>query len=240
MWNSLIGKLPTTRNFPKIMTMRRNVEGYLAEACAVKLLKSGGVIALPTDTIYGIACDATNVEAIENLYHIKCRDENKPLAICLGDIEDVKKWAIVDHLPSGLLQKLLPGPVTLIFQTINQYLDKSLMCYGKVGIRIPNYNFIRTIANELGKPLALTSANLSSKPSSVKIEEFQVIWDKLDGIFDGGDLSKYSISRSGSTIVDLSIKGVYTVVRTGMAIENTCSILDSFKLRKLEKDSMGI
>ncbi|XP_044764943.1 yrdC domain-containing protein, mitochondrial [Coccinella septempunctata] len=231
MLNSFTGKFPNVlNNFSKIMSVQKGVEAMLSEGYAVKLLKSGGIIALPTDTIYGIACDATNIGAINKLYSVKCRDENKPLAICLGDIEDVKKWAIVDHLPCGLLQALLPGPVTLILQTVNKYLDKSLVCCGKVGIRIPNYDFIKSVANGLGKPLALTSANLSSQPSSVRIEEFEVLWDKLDGIFDGGHLCTPTISRKGSTIVDLSKKGFYTVVRSGMALENTCSILDSFQL----------
>lgn len=237
MWYTLTGKIPAVlSNISKIMTIQKGVEGIIAETCAIRILKSGGVIALPTDTIYGVACDATNVNAISKLYSIKHRDENKPLAICLGNVDDVKKWAIVSHLPSGLLQELLPGPVTLILRTVSENLDKSLVCCGKVGIRIPNYSFIRTISNGLGKPLALTSANLSAQPSSVRIEEFQALWDKLDCVFDGGDLSKSTINRSGSTIVDLSIKGVYSIVRSGMALENTCSILNSFELNKSQQN----
>ncbi|KAL3283788.1 hypothetical protein HHI36_017958 [Cryptolaemus montrouzieri] len=213
------------------MAAHVNIASSKAENCAVRLLKSGGVIALPTDTIYGIACDATNTVAINKLYSIKCRNESKPLAICLGDVCDVQNWGIVDHLPVDLLSKLLPGPVTLILQSVNNFLDKSLTYQGKVGIRIPDYDFIRSVANGLGTPLALTSANISSEPSSLRIEEFQVLWDKLDGIFNGGNLSDNATNRGGSTIVDLSKTGYYNIVRNGMALENTILILNKFGLR---------
>lgn len=59
---------------------------------AIEFLKSGSVIAVPTDTVYGLACDATNTGAIHKLYNIKCRNENKPVAICLGEITDINLW----------------------------------------------------------------------------------------------------------------------------------------------------
>ncbi|KAK9881539.1 hypothetical protein WA026_016417 [Henosepilachna vigintioctopunctata] len=206
------------------------VDDLEAESHAVKLLNAGGIIALPTDTIYGIACDATNVTAISKLYSVKCRNENKPLAICLGEVKDLKNWAVVNHLPKDLLSNLLPGPVTLLLESANDTLDKSLIHQGKIGIRIPDYKFIRTLANGVHKPLALTSANLSTQPSSVRIEEFIVIWNKLDAVFDGGCLNISDKSRNGSTIVDLSEKGFYSIVRDGMALDKTCKILHQFGL----------
>lgn len=199
-----------------------------AEEIAIEYLKSGSVIAVPTDTVYGLACDATNASAINKLYSIKCRNENKPLAICLGQTNNVKTWAEVQQLPPNLLQALLPGPVTLILHCVNKALDKSLSLRGKVGIRIPGYPFIRHLACGLGKPLALTSANLSNEPSAVEVTEFSSIWDKLPAIFDGGKLGS---DHSASTVVDLSEPGLYTVVREGVAHEQTTSILKKFGLR---------
>ncbi|XP_017785817.1 PREDICTED: yrdC domain-containing protein, mitochondrial [Nicrophorus vespilloides] len=194
---------------------------------AVNSLKQGGVIGIPTDTVYGLACNATNLQAIDSLYQIKTRDYQKPLAICVGEVDDFMKWAEVGHLPAGLLERLLPGPVTLILHTKKtSALDKSLVCKGKVGIRIPNYSFIRDVANHLQAPIALTSANLSSHPSSVSVEEFQALWHKLDGIYDGGHLGESH--RGASTIVDLSQKGLYEIVREGMACESTVGILAAF------------
>lgn len=204
------------------------ITGSGAVQSAIEFLKGGFVIAVPTDTVYGLACDATDTQAIHNLYNIKCRNENKPVAICLGEISDIKLWANTKHLPSTLLTYLLPGPVTLILHSINK-LDNSLCYKGKVGIRIPDYNFIRDLASGLGKPLALTSANLSNEPSAVSTLEFKAVWHKIPAVFDGG---LTNTNRSGSTIIDLSGLGTYQIVREGVAYNETISILEKFGLKR--------
>ncbi|KAJ8973303.1 hypothetical protein NQ317_019174 [Molorchus minor] len=190
----------------------------LADKMAVEFLKRGSVIALPTDTVYGLACDATNSNAIDRLFTIKDRPQNKPLAICLHNINDIKKYASVKFLPTGLLRELLPGPVTLLLQRRNSDLSPLLTSSGKIGIRVPDYPFIRRVVEKLGKPLALSSANLSKEPESVKISQFQSIWSDIDGIFDGGYLGT---NCEPSTIVDLSKHGFYFVVREGRAHKET-------------------
>lgn len=199
-----------------------------AETIAINLLKSGKVVAVPTDTLYGLACSAINIEAVNRLYAIKRRNENKPVAICVGRVSDVQRWACVGHLPDGLLSALLPGPVTLVLQCINK-LDKSLSHNGKVGIRIPDYSFIRNIANGLNTPLALTSANISSEPSAIKVEEFQPLWSKISAIFDGGSLG--SGDRCGSTVVDLSVTGYFHIIRPGVAASEVERLLQIFGLK---------
>lgn len=201
-----------------------------AETIAHNLLKAGKVIAVPTDTLYGLACSAVNVSAIDKLYCIKQRNEDKPVAICVGEVNDVQRWAHVNHLPDGILAALLPGPVTLVLKCANK-LDKSVSSYGKVGIRIPNYDFIRVVANKLKCPLALTSANISSQPSAISVDEFQVLWDKVAAVFDGGCLGIDSSSRKGSTVVDLSVAGQYKVIRPGVAHIETVNILQKFGLK---------
>lgn len=207
------------------------VGDWEAEAIAIDLLKSGKVIAVPTDTLYGLACSATNIDAINNLYRIKCRNENKPVAICVGRVCDVEKWAFINHLPDGLLSALLPGPVTVVLHCINK-LDKSLSHNGKVGIRIPDNNFIKNIVNGLDYcPLALTSANVSSEQSSLKIEEFKPLWNKVGAVFDSGCLS-CSGDRRGSTVVDLSISGYFSVIRKGVAVVEVSKILQIYGLKE--------
>ncbi|XP_044256165.1 yrdC domain-containing protein, mitochondrial [Tribolium madens] len=200
-----------------------------AEVLAVDVLKLGRVIAVPTDTVYGLACDATNLTSVNKLYSIKGRNEHKPVAICLGDVLEVKTWAKVEHLPKGLLESLFPGPVTVILTCANK-LDKSLSFNTKVGIRIPDYHFIRALARGLGRPLALTSANLSNEPSSLTIHEFQDLWDKLGAVFDGGKLGNDDLRRRASTVIDLSECGLYTIVRQGIAVDKTIAILHRFGL----------
>ncbi|XP_060515936.1 threonylcarbamoyl-AMP synthase [Cylas formicarius] len=195
---------------------------------ALSYLNLGSVIAVPTDTVYGLACDATNPSALDKLYAIKCRSESKPVAICLGQISEVKLWARVSHLPKDLLSALLPGPVTLILECINK-LDSSISCQGKVGIRIPDHSFINCLAIGLNKPIALTSANLSNTPSALNIFGFEKIWDRIPAIFDGGNLGS---DPSASTIVDLSTIGLYQIVREGVACGNTVKILSDFGLKR--------
>lgn len=197
---------------------------------AIDILNSGGVIALPTDTVYGLACSATNTQGISKLYEIKKRNENKPVAICVGKVEDVHLWAEVSHLPNGILHSLFPGPVTLVLNCINK-LDKSLSVNGKVGIRIPNYPFIVNIANGLECPIALTSANLSNEPSSIKTSEFKSLWNKLSAVFDGGTLGIGDSNRGASTVVDLSEEGKYFIMREGIACNKTISILENYGLK---------
>lgn len=227
--------LPLLRKFNVIhngesplMGIQIPINSSFAEEVAIEYLKLGFVIALPTDTVYGLACDATNVEAINGLYDIKSRNKEKPLAICLGNVADLDNWANIQHLPFSLLHSLLPGPVTVILETNNHTLDKSLSFEGKVGIRIPNYSFIRNLSLTLKKPLALTSANLSFEPSSIEVKGFSNIWNKVPVIFDGG---KLNINKGSSTIVDLSEIGLFKIVREGAALEHTISVLKKYSLR---------
>lgn len=197
---------------------------------AQKLIKSGEVIALPTDTIYGFACSAIDVNAIDRLYGIKRRNENKPVAVCVGQVGDIQKWAYISHLPECLLSALLPGPVTLVLKCVNK-LDKSVVHHNKVGIRIPDHNFIRAIANGLNCPLALTSANISSEPSPLCVTDFEPLWSKVAAVFDGGSLGVADYNRQGSTVVDLSITGFYKIIRPGVAYSETVLILQKFGLK---------
>lgn len=207
------------------------MENAEAVPFAIEKLKAGGVIALPTDTVYGLACCATDIDSINKLYDIKARNENKPVAICVGNVCDIKKWAQVSHLPENLLESLLPGPVTLVLKCASK-LDKSLNCNGKIGIRIPDYDFIREVCNGLKVPLALTSANLSGDPSSVDINEFRTLWGKLAGIIDGGKLGIGDSNRGASTVVDLCEQGYFKITRIGIASDETSGVLKRFQLKE--------
>ncbi|KAL7643250.1 UNVERIFIED_CONTAM: hypothetical protein RMT77_006541 [Armadillidium vulgare] len=199
---------------------------------AVSCLLDGSVIALPTDTIYGIACLAQNDKAIKSIYKIKKRKTEKPLAICVNSVEDIYIWGKVT-VPDELLHSLLPGPVTLIFErseALNPGLNPDT---NLVGIRIPDHLFIREVVSKCGSPIALTSANISCEKSPLKISEFQELWDKLGKVFDGGTLGESTHCRKGSTIIDLSISGCYKVIRKGSAYSNTSKILHKFELKRI-------
>ncbi|XP_068216112.1 threonylcarbamoyl-AMP synthase [Palaemon carinicauda] len=196
---------------------------------AATSLKSGHVISVPTDTIYGVAALAQNKTAIESIYEIKKRSSVKPLAICVAEVDDVYLWGEVT-VPHSLLSSLLPGPVTVVFKrtpALNSSLNPGTEL---VGIRIPDHKFIRTVVRYCGTPIALTSANISSQESPLNISEFQELWGQLHLVFDGGCLGKSSACREGSTVVDLSQPGVYRLIRRGSAFEQTVEILEKYEL----------
>ncbi|XP_076913485.1 uncharacterized protein LOC143572137 [Bidens hawaiensis] len=198
---------------------------------AVEALKSGKVIAVPTDTLYGFACDACSVEAVNRIYEIKGRKHTSPLAICVGDVKDIGRFAVTDHMPLGLLEGLLPGPVTVVLTRGElSILEKSLNPgLDSIGVRVPDSEFIRMIARGSGSALALTSANLSGQPSSVDIKDFKSLWEHCAFVYDGGILPA---GRAGSTVVDLTMLGKYKILRAGSAEEETVSILERHSLQK--------
>nr|XP_023676980.1 yrdC domain-containing protein, mitochondrial isoform X1 [Paramormyrops kingsleyae] len=192
----------------------------------VQALKEGQVVAVPTDTIYGLACLAQNSEAVGKVYDIKGRHSGKPLAICVGEVEDVYKCCKVT-VPEALLRDLLPGPVTLVMERSDK-LNQDLNPFTSlVGVRIPDHAFIRQLSQMCGEPLALTSANVTSHTSTVAVHEFQELWSRLAVVVDGGPIGDQTPqSRLGSTVVDLSATGKYCIIRPGCALSPTVTLLE--------------
>lgn len=193
------------------------------------LLLDDKVIITPTDTIYGLAASLNSPNAIQRLYNIKERSVNNPLAICVADIDEIYKYSDVT-VSKNLLSELLPGAVTVLFcrnTTLNSYLNPNTQL---VGIRIPDHDFVRGLSR-LSGPIALTSANISSHSSCLKIDEFQSLWSRVDAIFDGGTLGHIDPHRLGSTIVDLSCQGQYKIVRKGCVYDQVVTTLTKYGLR---------
>ncbi|RWR74118.1 hypothetical protein CKAN_00243300 [Cinnamomum micranthum f. kanehirae] len=166
---------------------------------AIGAIKSGKVIAVPTDTLYGFACDACSKEAVHRIYEIKGRKQTSPLAICVADVSDIERFAVIDNLPHGLLDSLLPGPVTVVLKRGEcSILEKSLNPgLDSIGVRVPDSNFIRIIARGSGSALALTSANLSGQPSSINIKDFENLWQHCAYVYDGGFTSFWACGING-------------------------------------------
>eukprot|EP01135_Chromosphaera_perkinsii_P005205 Nk52_evm2s324 gene=Nk52_evmTU2s324 len=200
---------------------------------AVELLTANKLIALPTDTIYGIACRAQSDDAVRAVYRCKRRDLKKPLAICVSNIDAIYKYAKVTA-PRSLLDDLLPGPVTVIFERTSKLNPVLNPDHTRVGIRIADSSFITDVvkglsADDSDEAIALTSANISTAQSPLCIEDFHSLWGQLDGVFDGGNLLSAAEggqnkkeggaekAREGSTVVDLADadQGLYHIVRNG-------------------------
>ena len=207
-----------------------------AAQLAAGILDKGGVIATPTDTIYGLAANVQNKEAVRALYNIKGRDFNKPIAICISEVADVHRWAQVDPRSQDLLKALFPGPVTLLFERSRELNRDFNPNTNVVGVRIPDHSFIREVCRNIGEPLALTSANKSSQPSCVKVQEFKTLFPQIQRVFQTTkEIERENASRAGSTIVDLTQYPNYKITRPGCALNNTKNILHSFNLVELKE-----
>ena len=209
----------------EVTKIKRIKEAGVIEA-ATSVLSSGGVVAVPTETVYGIAASVDSNEGIEKIYAVKGRQKSKPIAICLSEIDQIDNWA-KRTVMQELLHDLLPGPVTVVFERtelLNPHLNPGS---NLVGIRIPNYPFMRRLISQCGYPLALTSANVSNTQSTLAVEEFQDLWPQLDMVINGGKVteSENPTTRKGSTVVNLSQPGRFGIIREGSSYIHTVQVL---------------
>jgi L-threonylcarbamoyladenylate synthase len=168
----------------------------------VAALKNGAVLVLPTDTVYGLVCDATNEKAVEKIFEIKKRDRSKSLPVFIKDIEMAKKYAVVNDKQEKFLNENWPGPVTIILKG-KKGLSPLVYKNDTIALRQPNHKLIEEVIRFFKKPLAQTSVNISGEPFLRKIKEIIDIFSnttaKPDLIVDAGDL----IKSKPSTIIDL-------------------------------------
>ena len=201
-----------------------------AVSLAGERLMAGGVLAVPTDTIYGLTCLVQHQAAVESLYDIKGRHSSKPIAICVAEVEEIYTWAEVT-VERTLIEQLLPGQVTLVFRRgkkLNRNFNPDSQL---IGVRIPDYPFLREVCRLCQSPLALTSANYSNMTSSLAVEEFQELHSSLSLVFDGGRLSDSEEARLGSTVVDLSEEGSYSIIRPGSARHTVTSVMEQHGIK---------
>ncbi|XP_015108307.1 yrdC domain-containing protein, mitochondrial-like [Diachasma alloeum] len=213
------------------------IGGERCLAVGVKLIKENNIIAIPTDTIYGLATLAQNTQTVEKLYELKGRNKNKPLAIALSSIKDIPRWAETDHLPPNLLMAILPGPVTVVLKRkplLNPALNPGI---DTIGIRVSESKFLRSLCRIINEPLALTSANSSDQPSSLTPDEFQHLWPQLGGIFYTiTDKKKLDESyRVGSTVVDLTVPNEFYIIRRGILLDRVFKIMYRYGLTKRDR-----
>lgn len=179
---------------------------------AVAALRKGGVIAYPTDTVYGLGADATNPKAIKKVYGIKGRDFRKPLSIAVASLSMMEKYVKLDARARRLIRslngkRLFPGPTTLLLKKKGL---PSVLTHGSplVGIRIPKSRICISIVKKLGRPITSTSANRSGRPSPKGWRELdREIEQKVDMVVRGK-----CIFRKESTIID-AVK--MSIVRKG-------------------------
>lgn len=184
-------------------------------------LRNGGTVVYPTDTVYGLGASIFQEEAIFKVYHMKERSLNKPVSICLSSIDDIKKIAYLDQVGEELIQKILPGPYTLILNKKDKV--PSLLTAGmdKIGVRMPDNIICQELSREF--PITTTSANISGNPSPKSAREAQRdLGDQPDIIIDSGPCR----GGTSSTVVDLTVTPPQ-IRRKGAGMEKLIQILES-------------
>ncbi|MBO6937590.1 MAG: threonylcarbamoyl-AMP synthase [Deltaproteobacteria bacterium] len=124
----------------------------------VDVLKRGGTIVYPTDTVYAVGCDIFEKKALNRVYQIKQMDKNHPVAFVCADLSDIAKYAIVDDRIYRFMKRLLPGPYTFILPATREVPRILMMKRKTVGIRVPDHPVPQAIVKELGNPIVSTSA----------------------------------------------------------------------------------
>jgi tRNA threonylcarbamoyl adenosine modification protein (Sua5/YciO/YrdC/YwlC family) len=179
-------------------------------ARAVAVLREGGVIAYPTDTVYGLGCDLFNKKAIERLCEIKRVKKEHPLAFVCPDLSDIARYAVVENHQFRILKRFLPGPYCFILEATRE-VPKLIQSKRKtIGIRIPNHPVARAIAKELGSPLISTTAQ---RPD----EEYpEIDPHEIDDVFPGLSLvlDAEAGGRVPTTVIDLT-QGAPVIIREG-------------------------
>ncbi len=176
----------------------------------VEVLKKGGVIIYPTDTVYGIGCDIMNQQALQRVFDIKGETQTKLYSFVCPDLKDISKYAKVSDNAFKLMKKAIPGPYTFILPASKDVPKKLWTKRQTVGIRVPDNKIALTIAKELGNPIVSTSVtnwkgDLILDPLEIKV----VMHNKVDLMLSQGNLPGVV-----STIVDMSNDEV-EIIREG-------------------------
>jgi len=150
-------------------------------------LKEGGVIAYPTDTIYGLGCDLSQKDAIERIHRLKRHSKNKHLSIICADLKDISKYAYVPDYAYRIMRSLVPGPYTFILEATKLVPKIMLTNQKTIGIRVPLHNIPLALVKELGHPIITTSVTKADESLYNEPEEIDQMFGKtLDVVIDGG------------------------------------------------------
>jgi len=177
---------------------------------AVEVLKNGGVIIYPTDTVYGIGCDIFNVEALKRVYAIKQDAGTKLFSFICPNLKNISKYAKVSDYAYRAMKKLLPGPYTFVLPAAHEVPKKLWTKRRTVGIRVPDNNIALTLTKELGNPIVSTSVTTRKGQILFDPSEIQTIFNSQIDLM----LSSGALEGKPSSIVDLS-KEEPEIIREG-------------------------
>lgn len=188
---------------------------------AAKIIKSGGVVVYPTDTVYGLGCDPLNVEAVKKIIKVK-NHRNKPLPILTANMKGAQKVATISANGKKLATEFWPGPLTMVFPKKITLPDIVTLGWDSVGLRIPNNKIALQLIRLSGGLLVGSSANLTGEEPPKNIDEISSELKKnVDIVLDGGP----SMKGESSTVIDLTSKKIKLLRKGPISYEAILSVL---------------
>lgn len=191
----------------KIYDIREGVEGYegqIAEAmdAASSVIKSGGVVAFPTETVYGLGADALNPNGVASIFEAKGRPSDNPLIVHIASLKDLE--GLCESIPENarkLADVFWPGPLTMVLFKSKEVPYITTGGLSTVAVRMPRHSAALQLIRQSGRPIAAPSANISGKPSPTKAEHvINDLYGKIPVILDGGDCTV----GIESTVIDMT------------------------------------
>lgn len=164
---------------------------------AIKILKSGGIVAFPTESSYGLACDPFNEKAVKKLHELKKEPFDKPVLLICASKQMAHEIAVLDAVGEKILDSFMPGPLTLVAKkkkNVPDFLSKETVAF-----RISSNEIARELSRKFGKPITATSANLHGKDPAFTVKQVEKYFPRI-AIIDAGKLKK----TKPSTIFDLT------------------------------------
>lgn len=213
---NLTGKQPDKPEIrsDKARKRRQNLpEAVVADVReAAKVLRRGGVILYPTDTVWGIGCDATNAEAVARVFALKHRPDHKAMIVLVADADEAA--AYVEDMPEVAFQLIeyAEKPLTIVYDKGVGLAPDLLGPEGSIGIRVTRELFSNALCRELGRPLVSTSANISGESAAATFPEISA--EILDGVDYVVNYRRDDLSKSApSTVMRLSGSGEFKILR---------------------------
>lgn len=210
-----------------ITNVLKGINGIVEGA---KIIKNGGLVVFPTETVYGLGADAMNENAVSDIFRVKGRPQDNPLIVHISDIDQINSIATdINEQALKIIQTYMPGPITVILKKADS-VPNVVTAGGKtVGVRLPKNELAREFIRACGTPIAAPSANTSTKISPTKAEHvYEDLKGKIPLIIDGGEC-EVGIE---STIIDLSVE-IPTILRPGaitaQMLASTLGRVDTFK-----------
>ena len=165
---------------------------------AVAALRRGDLVVYPTETVYGLAADATDPEAVERAFEAKGRSHEKPISMALPDVGAAADYVRLSDRERAFCERFLPGPVTVLLERTDRVPDVLVAGRDRVGVRVPDHELSRNLARRVG-PITATSANRSGEPGARRVEEIAPEVRERAVVIDRGETP-----GAESTVVDVS------------------------------------